>query len=166
MKAVTAAAMAVLGVSLCQGIAAEALNPQGAVNMGEWGLRQSATAAPMPEYPRESLAQKVSGVVVAAVLFGVHGKLTTIEILESPDAHTAAAVRGAVGRWIGARGVPVQGREEKSSAVQRQADVLLPGASTAKVHRPRSRPDARRGAEAEAPPKPSSPTSRAHRRSR
>jgi rhodanese-related sulfurtransferase len=67
----------------------------------------------MPEYPRESLAQKVSGVVVAAVLFGVDGKLTTIEILESPDAHTAAAVRDAVGRWT-VPGAQVMGREEKS----------------------------------------------------
>jgi rhodanese-related sulfurtransferase len=112
MKGITAAAMA-LGVSLSYGVAAKALNGQGGVNMGEWGLRQSATTAPMPEYPRESLAQKVSGVVVAAVLFGVDGKLTTIEILESPDAHTVAAVRDAVGRWI-VPGAQVMGREGKS----------------------------------------------------
>ena len=39
----------------------------GAMRMDEWGLRASATNAPMPEYPRESLSRKSSGVVVAVV---------------------------------------------------------------------------------------------------
>lgn len=83
------------------------------VNMGEWGLRRSATAAPMPEYPRPALESNVAGVVVAEVLFGVDGSLQKIEILEAPDAHTAAAVREAVGRWT-VPGAQVMGREEKS----------------------------------------------------
>jgi hypothetical protein len=73
--------------------------PQGFLKMGEWGLRESARFAPMPEYPRESLSAKVSGVVVAAVGFGLDGRVQSVEILESPDALTAAAVRNAVSRW-------------------------------------------------------------------
>jgi rhodanese-related sulfurtransferase len=73
--------------------------PQPAVKMGEWGLRESASFAPMPEYPRESLSAKVSGVVVADVVFGLDGRAKSVEILESPDALTAAAVRDAVSRW-------------------------------------------------------------------
>jgi hypothetical protein len=83
------------------------------VNMGEWGLRQSATSAPMPQYPRTALESGVSGVVVADVLFGVDGRLQTIDILEAPDAHTATAVRDALSQWI-VPGAQVMGREEKS----------------------------------------------------
>jgi rhodanese-related sulfurtransferase len=72
---------------------------QHAVTLGEWGLRESANFAPMPEYPRESLSAKASGVVVAAVGFGVDGRAQSVEILESPDALMAAAVRDAVSRW-------------------------------------------------------------------
>lgn len=67
--------------------------------MGEWALRGSTSSAPMPEYPREALRDKVSGVVVAAVRFGVDGRVDSVEILESPDALTGAAVRSAVSRW-------------------------------------------------------------------
>jgi rhodanese-related sulfurtransferase len=86
---------------------------QGGVNMGEWRLRRAAAASPMPEYPKQSLAKNVEGVVVAAVRFGVDGRLETIEILQSPDEHTAAAVRDAVGRWT-VPGAQVMGREERS----------------------------------------------------
>jgi rhodanese-related sulfurtransferase len=86
---------------------------QGGVNMGEWGLRAAAMESPMPAYPEASLGARISGVVVAAVLFGVDGKLASIDILQSPDAHTGAAVRDAVGRWT-VPGVQVMGREEKS----------------------------------------------------
>jgi hypothetical protein len=79
--------------------------PQGFLKMGEWGLRESARFSPMPEYPKESLSAKVSGVVVAAVGFGLDGRVQSVEILESPDALTAAAVWNAVSRWT----VPGQG---------------------------------------------------------
>jgi hypothetical protein len=58
----------------------------------------------MPDYPKESLRRKVSGVVVAAVGFGLDGQAQAVEILESPDALTGAAVRDAVTRWT-VRGV-------------------------------------------------------------
>jgi hypothetical protein len=91
----------------------EAAPLQGEVNRGEWGLRTAATTAPKPEYPAASLTTKVAGVVVVSVRFDLDGKLSTLEILESPDPHTAAAVRDALARWI----VPptqVLGRETKS----------------------------------------------------
>ena len=86
---------------------------QDEVNRGEWGLRTTAATAPKPEYPAASLTTKVAGVVVASVRFDLDGKLSTVEILESPDRHTAAAVRDALARWI----VPptqLLGRETKS----------------------------------------------------
>jgi hypothetical protein len=73
--------------------------PRGTFKMGEWDLREYASAAPMPEYPKESLGAKVSGVVVAVVGFGLDGRAQTVQTLEAPDASTAAAVRDAVGRW-------------------------------------------------------------------
>jgi hypothetical protein len=66
---------------------------------GEWELREIAGFAPMPEYPRASLGARVSGVVVAAVGFGLDGRAQSVEILEAPDDPTAAAVRDAVSRW-------------------------------------------------------------------
>jgi rhodanese-related sulfurtransferase len=69
--------------------------------------------APKPEYPAETLTTRVAGVVVASVRFDLDGKLSTLEILEAPDPHTAAAVRNALARWV----VPptqVLGRETKS----------------------------------------------------
>jgi rhodanese-related sulfurtransferase len=103
-----------IGLILClvPGSAAAA-QAQGAVKSSEWGLRSRAKASPMPAYPRESLAEKISGVAVAAVLFGVDGKLASIDILEAPDEHMAAAVRDAVERW-NVPGAQVMGRDERS----------------------------------------------------
>jgi hypothetical protein len=92
-----------LGLPLLSGAVAATFEtaevPQGFFRMDDWGLRQYASVAPMPEYPRESLSAKVSGVVVAAVGFGLDERAQSVEILESPDAFTAAAVRDAVSRW-------------------------------------------------------------------
>ena len=91
----------------------EAAPLQDEVNRNEWGLRTAATTAPKPEYPAASLTTRVAGVVVASVRFDLDGKLRSLDILESPDPHTAAAVRDALARWI----VPptqVLGRETKS----------------------------------------------------
>ena len=64
--------------------------------------------------PRESLAAKVAGVAVAAVRFDVDGRAQSVEILEAPDEHTAAAVREAVSRWT-VPGVKVNDRPEAVS---------------------------------------------------
>ncbi len=102
MKIATVVAAIALGLPLVSdavAFAVETAVPQPAVKLDEWGLRQLASVAPMPEYPRESLSAKVSGVVVAAVGFGLDGRAQSVEILESPDALTAAAVQEAVSRW-------------------------------------------------------------------
>lgn len=84
------------------------------MRMNEMRLRVMATAAPLPVYPRESLAAKVAGVAVAAVRFDVDGRAQSVEILEAPDEHTAAAVREAVSRWT-VPGVKVNDRPEAVS---------------------------------------------------
>jgi hypothetical protein len=103
----------VVTLALVLPICADAAPFQGEVNRSEWGLRTAATMAPKPEYPAASLTTRVAGVVVASVRFELDGKLSTLEILEAPDPHTAAAVRNALARWV----VPptqVLGRETKS----------------------------------------------------
>src|SRR5882672_10231670 len=64
------------------------------------GLRQLAVVAPTPRYPPTSLANSVSGVVVASVTLEVNGQMRNVEILESPDAATGRAVRDAVRGWV------------------------------------------------------------------
>ena len=64
------------------------------------GLRRLAITAPSPIYPAQSLANNVSGVVVAAVGIELSGKVRSVEIIESPDDATARAVQGAVRRWV------------------------------------------------------------------
>jgi rhodanese-related sulfurtransferase len=86
---------------------------QDAVNRSEWGIRSAATTAPKPDYPVASLTTKGAGVVVASVRFDLDGKVGALDILESPDPYTAAAVRDALARWV----VPpaqLLGRETKS----------------------------------------------------
>jgi TonB family protein len=62
-------------------------------------LREWAIASPAPEYPRASLSNRVTGVVVAAVLFSEKGATDAVDIVQSPDAETGRAVRDAVMRW-------------------------------------------------------------------
>jgi TonB family protein len=96
-----AAQLVVIGLTASLATSAQqAGSPTGGyASIGEWSLRRLAATAPMPEYPRASVARRVSGVVVAIVTFGPDGRLSSIEILESPDADTAQSVRDAVGRW-------------------------------------------------------------------
>ncbi len=66
---------------------------------GDKQLREMAITSPAPEYPRTSLTKRVTGVVVAAVLFDEKGATEAVEILQSPDAETGRAVRDAVMKW-------------------------------------------------------------------
>jgi hypothetical protein len=105
----------------------------GTFRVAEWQLRELATSTPVPEYPASSLASKVSGVVVAAAAFGSDGRPHTIEILESPDAHTAAAAREAVSRWT-VPGAHITGKVTFYFQVRNGKGVVLapeqmPGAS-------------------------------------
>ena len=70
------------------------------IKTGDRGLRQLAIKAPRPIYPPTSLAKRVTGVVVATVTIDVNGQLKNVNIVESPDAATARAVREAVTQWV------------------------------------------------------------------
>lgn len=61
-------------------------------------IRGLATSMPDPIYPKESLEKGVSGVAVAEVLIGTHGKVEHVQVLEAPDAHIRKAVADAVTR--------------------------------------------------------------------
>lgn len=62
-------------------------------------LRELAISSPPPIYPRASLAKRVTGVVVAAVLFDQKGAPAAVDIVQSPDAETGRAVRDALMQW-------------------------------------------------------------------
>ena len=62
-------------------------------------LRQMAIASPSPRYPQTSLAKKVTGVVVAAVLFSESGENASVVIRQAPDAAIGGAVRDALLQW-------------------------------------------------------------------
>lgn len=63
-------------------------------------LRQLATKSPVPVYPALSLANKVTGVVVATVTIDVSGQVRSVTIVESPDVPTGRSVRDAVSQWV------------------------------------------------------------------
>jgi TonB family protein len=69
------------------------------VRMAESGIRRVATSKPMPVYPAESRARKAGGVAVAAIVSGEDGRVTTVSVLEAPDAAIGAAVRDALLKW-------------------------------------------------------------------
>jgi TonB family protein len=73
--------------------------PRQFISTSDRQLRESAITSPAPEYPRASLAKRVTGVVVAAVLFNDKGANETVDIIQSPDAETGRAVRDAVMQW-------------------------------------------------------------------
>lgn len=70
------------------------------IKTNDQGLRQLAIKAPVPRYPPASLANNVTGVVVATVTIDKGGRFHSVQIVESPDAATADAVREAVTQWV------------------------------------------------------------------
>jgi TonB family protein len=62
-------------------------------------LRQWAIASPPPQYPRASLAKRVTGVVVVTTLFTEKGAPQAVDIIQSPDAETGRSVREALLLW-------------------------------------------------------------------
>jgi TonB family protein len=62
-------------------------------------IREWAIRSPPPEYPRASLAKRVAGVVVVAVLFDPKGATEAVNLVQSPNAETGRAVRDAVMQW-------------------------------------------------------------------
>jgi TonB family protein len=101
-------------------------------------LREWAIASPRPSYPPRSLAKKVVGVVVVALRTDYTGATEAVEILQSPDADTGAAVRDAVKQWtfkpmtLGGEGMLVfyfhiQGSRGVVLSPTEMRDVINPG---------------------------------------
>jgi TonB family protein len=65
----------------------------------EWGIRNSATKAPKPVYPKTAIDKGITGVVVASLFIRPDGRMETVVILEAPDPSLATAVREAVNQW-------------------------------------------------------------------
>jgi TonB family protein len=74
-------------------------SPRQFIKASDKQIREWAITSPPPEYPRASLAKRVTGVVVAAVLFNEKGTTEAVDIIQSPDAETGSAVRDAVMQW-------------------------------------------------------------------
>jgi TonB family protein len=70
-----------------------------AVRMQESSIRRVATNKVLPDYPPGSIAAQRSGVAVAAIVSDTEGRVSSITVLESPDAAIGQAVRAALGQW-------------------------------------------------------------------
>ena len=141
--------------------------PRRFLSVPETALRQRIAVGPVPAYPAESLKAAVTGVVVAEAFFAADGRFETIEILESPDTHTAASVRTAVKGWAltsgatGPRGEPAPALRGKLTFYFRIRDgkglVLNPDQMPGRVSPPgRPRPPGS-GTSATQPGTPPSP---------
>lgn len=73
--------------------------PRQFISTSDKQLRAWAITSPPPKYPPASLGKRVTGVVVAAVLFSDKGANERVDIIQSPDAETGRAVRDAVMQW-------------------------------------------------------------------
>lgn len=62
-------------------------------------LLGAVDSAMMPKFPQESLRKKVHGVVVARVTVSVEGNVTSVDVLESPDAEISGEVQGSLLKW-------------------------------------------------------------------
>ena len=79
--------------------------------MSDQGLRGIATTAPAPAYPATSLARRVTGVAVAAILVDQNGHLQSLTVVQAPDEATDQSVRDALMRWtFRPIGVPMKGK--------------------------------------------------------
>jgi TonB family protein len=73
--------------------------PRVTYKVGEIILRQQAVTKPLPLYPPDSQTQNHTGVAVAAVVVAPDGHVSSVKLLDSPDAAIAEAVSKAVGMW-------------------------------------------------------------------
>ncbi len=91
--------VALLVIPVLVGSAHFEATAQGVATVAEAGMRWSATHAPMPVYPKAAIDKGVTGVVVAAVLVGVDGRVETVVVLEAPNQSLSSAVSDAVKQW-------------------------------------------------------------------
>jgi TonB family protein len=85
----------------------------GTIGFSEMVLRVFAVRAPMPVYPAESLSRGVSGVVVISLATDAAGRVSTVAVLQAPDAAIGAAVDRAVREWTFSP-AQISGRAEQS----------------------------------------------------
>lgn len=79
--------------------------------MNDPTLRGIATTGPAPTYPAISVARKVTGVAVAAILLDRNGHLQSLDVLQAPDAPIGQSVHDALMRWtFRPIGVPMKGK--------------------------------------------------------
>lgn len=98
-RIVFALSLAVIGIAADTAGQAQQIRKDARFKTNDEGLRKLAITSPAPAYPPASLAKKVAGVVVAAVLFDAKGATEVVDILQSPDGETGRAVRDAVMQW-------------------------------------------------------------------
>jgi TonB family protein len=67
--------------------------------MSEGGIRNLATNAPKPVYPKTAIDKGITGVVVASVLIQPDGSVGTVVVLEAPETSLATAVQEAANQW-------------------------------------------------------------------
>lgn len=88
----------------------------GKLRLAEKSLRARAVESPMPRFPQASREAGSVGVAVSEVLVDEKGNVTSVKVLESPDAHIETAVTEALNKWrfrpttIQGRAVPVEGK--------------------------------------------------------
>lgn len=79
--------------------------------MNDLGFRGIATAAPVPTYPATSLARKITGVAVVAILLDRDGHLQNVNVLQAADEAIGQSVRDALMQWrFRPIGVPMKGK--------------------------------------------------------
>jgi TonB family protein len=69
------------------------------VRIGSGVLRRNAIEAPRPEYPAESFRAGREGTVVATIMVETDGLVSTVDVLETPDAAMGSAVQTQLKRW-------------------------------------------------------------------
>lgn len=65
----------------------------------ELTARMIAEETSLPEYPEETESGKTVGIVFAAALFGIDGRLSKVKFYESPNSQTSEAVKKALEKW-------------------------------------------------------------------
>lgn len=73
--------------------------PPMTVRIGANVLRRNAIEAPAPEYPLQSFRAGREGTVVATMLVETDGSVSTVDVLEAPDALMGSSVEAKLKRW-------------------------------------------------------------------